>query len=418
MGFRKKVTDKFFCSFNHPTVFEHWLIYKGNKDFLTVGWVYENKFIYAGKVPNTPQADQDFFNVPDDFSDTDKRIAKDENINFRKNKVSNTEKKEADPQAEFHKIEDYGKALVTIFESKMQLKMGGDSLKILFPKIKFNKKSPDFRNEYILSINENGLKEVTFYTTKKDKKPLYEVIFEFENADTVLYLAEMMFPNVQHPILEKHWVLSIDEKMDNGNYDVSTAWVSENRLIIAFNLPGSELEEAESFKFSDDFINGYNKKESTNASTDENSDTDNNVATSLTVNNLIFAAINDFTDQKTDLMPNKKEEYDASNFVTLSQEQAIIRKSAAGNWRLEVRFPSYSTSDDAKETLENTVKYYQNLEGLEYRLVKKSDATTANGRTYIWDIHHLDDAETGVILKWQAYPMSNGQFGLKMELGK
>jgi hypothetical protein len=143
-----------------------------------------------------------------------------------------------------------------------------------------------------------------------------------------------------------------------------------------------------------------------------------NEATSLTVNKLIAAAINDFADNKTDLMPNKKEEYDASAFATLGQEQAVIRKNAAGKWRLELRFPTYESAEAAKEAVDDTVKFYQTLEGLEYRLVKKTDLTTANGRTYIWDIHNLDDAETGVILKWQTYPTSNGQFGVKMELGK
>ena len=102
----------------------------------------------------------------------------------------------------------------------------------------------------------------------------------------------------------------------------------------------------------------------------------------------------------------------------MGQEQAIIRKNAAGNWRLEVRYPSYTTSEDVKTAFENTLTFYQTLEGLEYRLVKKSDLSTANGRTYIWDIQTLDDASTGIILKWQSYPTSNGQFGIKMELGK
>jgi hypothetical protein len=102
----------------------------------------------------------------------------------------------------------------------------------------------------------------------------------------------------------------------------------------------------------------------------------------------------------------------------LGQEQAIVRKNAAGNWRLEVRFAPYATSEEAKQVLENTVTFYQTLEGLEYRLVKKSDLSTANGRTYIWDIQTMDDQSTGIILKWQSYPASNGMFGLKMELGK
>lgn len=425
---QSKVTQHFFGTFNHPVVANHWVIYKGNKDFLTAGWTYENKFIYAGKVPDTRYFDGDFFDIDANFNDLDIRINKKSNAHFIGNKIIKPESEEVKPQKEdvkpnngFYTAEDYGKALETVFEANVKLKMGGDSLKIILPKVKLDKNSPDFRNEYLLQINESGLKEVSFYTTKKGNKPLYQVIFEFENADTVLHLAELMFPNNAHPVLDNHWVLGIGDKMENGNYLVSMARVYENRLIIAVNLPTSELEEEESFKLSDDFIAEYFKKEGiepTPKPANNNDNPSDNEATSLTVNKLIAAAINDFADNKTDLMPNKKEEYDASAFATLGQEQAVIRKNAAGKWRLELRFPTYESADAAKEAVDDTVKFYQTLEGLEYRLVKKTDLTTTNGRTYIWDIHNLDDAETGVILKWQTYPTSNGQFGVKMELGK
>jgi hypothetical protein len=424
---RATVGKKFFGEFNHPKNENHWVIYKGAKDYLTVGWIYESKIIYAGNVPNSGYYDSEMFETVANFKDIDTRISKKGNIQPVENEEVKTD--EAKTEEVVHEsfgintVEAYAQELTTVFESKFKLKMTSDSLKYLLPNIKLDKNSPNFRNEYSLSVNKNGFKQVDFYGLKNGNKSVYEVIFQFENADTVMRLAELMFPNINHPSLENHWILNIEGKSDNGLELVSMAWVYENRLILAVNLPNSELEKEESFQLTDDFIANYLKKDGTEPTPDKpiEENTNNaseNEATSLAVNNLIAAAVKGFEDNKTELMPNKKEEYNAASFVTLGQEQAVIRKNAAGNWRLEVRFPSYSTSDEAKTVFDNTITFYQTLEGLEYRLVKKSDLTTANGRTYIWDVQTLDDQSTGVILKWQSYPTSNGQFGIKMELGK
>jgi hypothetical protein len=423
---RASVGKKLFGEFNHPTNENNWVVYKGDKDYLTVGWIYEAKIIYAGKVPNTGYFEDKMFDIKSSFKNIDTRISKKNNAQPIENeevKPEETTTDEVAPEADLmNTVEGYGKELSAVLESNFKLKTTADSLKYFFPSIKMDKNSPDFRNEYALPINKNGLKQVDFYSVKKGNKGVYEVIFEFENADTVMRLAELMFPNINHPILENHWVLNIEDKSDNGLNLVSMAWVYENRMILAVNLPNSELEKEESFKLSDEYIADFLKKESGEPAPDkpaeETNNSTENEATSLAVNNLIAEAIKGFEDNKTELMPNKKEEYNAASFVTLGQEQAVIRKNAAGNWRLEVRFPSYATSDEAKAVFENTLTFYQTLEGLEYRLVKKSDLNTANGRTYIWDVQTMDDQSTGVILKWQSYPTSNGQFGIKMELGK
>jgi hypothetical protein len=423
---RATVAKKFFGEFNHPKEENHWVIYKGAKDYLTVGWIYESKIIYAGNVPNSGYYDSEMFKSLANFKDIDKRINKNGNVQPVENeevKPEETQTEEAEPEAVLpNTVNGYSKELATIFESNFKLKMTSDSLKHLFPNVNTVKNTPDFRNEFTVPVNKNGVKELTFYGIKNGNKGVYEVIFEFENADTLIRLAEMMFSNVNHPSLENHWILNVAPKMDNGLYLVSMAWVYENRMILAINLPNSEWEKDENFQFTDEFVDAYLKQEGLkpipNKPVEENTDNSENEATSLAVNNLIAAAIKDFEDNKTELMPNKKEEYNAASLVTMGQDQAVIRKNAAGNWRLEVRYPVYESSDAAKAAFENTLTFYQTLEGLEYRLVKKSDLATANGRTYIWDVQTMDDQPTGVILKWQMYPSSNGQFGIKMELGK
>jgi hypothetical protein len=432
---REEVSKKFFGEFNHPTIPQHWVLYKGDKDYLTVAWTYEAKFIYAGMVPKTSYFNDSMFDIADDFPKADKRIIKSKNPHFNPSDEAQPNNKKEEElnrnENDSYTIDDYNQALEIFFASNVRLTMPTEELLPLFPELTLNKKSPAFRNEYTVPVNNKGLKQIQFYTTTKEDNPLYEVIFEFENPDTVLLLAELMFAGLHHPRLENHWVLNIGEKNDNDLHAVSLAWVYDNRLILAGNLPNSELETQESFQFADDYILAYLTSEglinpeegnteypSENSTTYDDEATIENEATSLTINNLIAAATNDFDEYKMELMPNKKDEYNADAFIGLGQDQAVIRKSAAGNWRLELRFPSYSTAEDAKTVLDNTITFYQNLEGLEYRLVKKSDLPTTNGRTYIWDIQTFDDQSTGVILKWQTYPTSNGEFGIKMELGK
>lgn len=313
-----------------------------------------------------------------------------------------------------YRCEDYSQAIADIFDSGIKIGMPADSIPFLLPKAKLQREGFDFKEEYLLPSNENGLEEVTFVCDKDGDKPLYEVIFEFDNADSTRKLTEMMFGAPNHPVLDDYWVIAI-----NGKNAVSLIWTFNNKLVIACNLAGTEMEDSEDFMLSDEFIAAFNGTENTTPANENTSvDTDDNEATSLAVNNLIVAAANDFDAFKTELMPNKAADYNAANYVQMGQEQAIVRKNAAGNWRLEVRFAAYNSSTEALNVLENTINFYQSLEGLEYRLVKKSDLSTSNGRTYIWDIQTMDDESTGIILKWQSYPTSNGMYGLKMELGK
>jgi hypothetical protein len=313
-----------------------------------------------------------------------------------------------------YSCEDYSEAIVEIFNSGIKITMPADSIPLLLPDAVLQSNGLDFREEYLIMGGENGLKDVTFVCDNDGDKPLYEVIFEFENADSTHKLAELMFGPPNHPNLEDYWVLGA-----TGKNAVSLVWTFNNKLVIACNLPGTEMEDSEDFMLSDEFIAKFNGTENTEEVTSStNSETEDNEATSLAINNLIIAAVDDFDAFRTELMPYKTADYNAASYVALGQEQAVVRKNAAGNWRLEVRFTPYSTSEEAKAVLENTITFYQTLEGLEYRLVKKSDLSTANGRTFIWDIQTMDDESTGIILKWQSYPAIHGKFGLKMELGK
>jgi hypothetical protein len=313
-----------------------------------------------------------------------------------------------------YSCEDYSRAIVAFFDSGIKITTPSDSIPLLLPEAEFQGSVFDFKEEYLIQDYRPGLKNVTLVCGNKGDKPLYEVIFEFENEDSTHKLAELMFGTPNHPTLDNYWVISVVAKEM-----VLLAWTFNNKLVLACNLTGTEFEDSEDFMLSDEFIAKFNGTENTEeTSNSSNRETDDNEATSLAINNLITAAVNDFDTFKTELMPYKTADYNAAGYVALGQEQAVVRKNAAGNWRLEVRYAAYATNEEARLVLDNTITFYQTLEGLEYRLVKKSDLITANGRTYIWDIQTMDDESTGIILKWQSYPAIHGKFGLKMELGK
>ena len=417
----EKVSKKLFGEQNHPTDKKYWVVYKGTEGFLTVAWTYNSSLIISGRIPTGEYYNDEMYTLTEGFADVDMRLNKSDifkptNTIVKPKKSEVKPNKTEDKPTESYTCEDYAQELSGVFDSGIKIKTPADSIRFLLADAKKQATSSDIKEEYRLNIGKNGAKNVTFVCDKDGNKPIYEVIFEFENPDSTRQLAELMFGAPSHPVLDDHWVLGA------GNNAVSLAWTFGNKLIIATNLPETEFENDEDFKLSEEFIKKFNGggDDSPVEKPVENTDdkTADNEATSLLVNNLISEAIKDFEDYKTDPVANKKEEFNASKYVTMGQEQAIIRKNAAGNWRLEVRYPSYTTSEDVKTAFENTLTFYQTLEGLEYRLVKKSDLSTANGRTYIWDIQTLDDASTGIILKWQSYPTSNGQFGIKMELGK
>jgi hypothetical protein len=185
-------------------------------------------------------------------------------------------------------------------------------------------------------------------------------------------------------------------------------WLFDNKMVVAVNIPKSEFEGDENFV---EPPGGMVDKD------EDNVHPDNNENATVLMNHFIDDATNDFADLKGEALPNKKDEFNSS-MAYIGAEQTLIRKSTAGKWRLEARFPNYSDMETAKAEFEKQLEAIQNLEGLEYRLVKKSDLETKNGRTYIWDVQTMDDQSLGIILKLQMYPASGQQFGLKLELGK
>lgn len=405
---RDEVAKKLFGKFNHPLKDDHWVINYGNAGYNTVGWTYETRLIYAGQLPHSEWAEDDMFIVSNDFKPCDFRINKED--------VRNTEGGEESDKTGAITCETYAKEIATLFESGLKMKIPADSISAFLPNIEVSNTSLDFRTEHVLKINRNGLKEVTFYTNKKpNNTELYELVFEFENADSTQHLAELMFGEANHPSLDNHWVIGIGPLLEDVR-PVSLAWVYNNKLVFGVNFPNCELADDESFNMPSEFIEKWDNSGMTPVNKGDD-DTNNAETVTTQINTIIASATQDFEDLKGQEVPEKNEEYIAA-IAYSNSEQTIIRKNAAGKWRLEARFTNQSTMDDAALVYENELKTIQNLEGLEYRLVKKSDFSSANGKTYIWDVQTLDDVSTGVVLKLQLFKTSTGEFGIKFEVGK
>jgi hypothetical protein len=414
-GTRDAVADKLYGKFNHPKKEDHWVVYKGNKGFLTVAWTYEARLIYSGYVPKTEYVNDEMYNIPASFADVDMRINKKDD--FKPNqKPTKTEggDKVVKTDDKVYTCDEYANEINNIFESGLRMSMTGDSIQIVLPDAQKLEESVDFRDEYLLKYNKNGLKEVTFICDKDENKPIYESIFEFDNVDSTRQLAEMMFGKPSHPTLDDHWVIGISPKTEGGKHVISLAWVYENKLIVATNFPNTEFEGEPDFELSEDFIEKWMNRGMVPINGDEPNAEE---VYTYELNENIAHALNNFEEAKGDAIPNKKEEYNAAKPLN-GADQTIIRKNAAGNWRLEARFTTQSTMDDANLVYENQLKTYLAIEGLDYRLVKKSNLESANGKSYIWDVQTLDDVSTGVIMKLQLFKTSTGEYSVKLEIGK
>ena len=427
---REKVAADLFGTFNHPSKDKHWVIYNGKNDFLTVGWIYEAKVIFAGNVPGNPFENDDMFKVPSDFKKTDMRLCKnsvsepakedgDDDVKpiVKKEKVKPREaKNEGNGTAT---VEDYSKAIEAFLETRIKLESSADSVLLLYPDAVKKPQTLDYREEYVCTINNNGLKRVSVMTTKGDKGVVYELVFEFDNADSTLVAAENQLTGIpKHPTLDNHWVMFVGDKTSEDYRLVDMAWVYENKLIIGGNLLNSEFEKEEDFKLTDEYVEKWNKEVKGGGKGNEptpNGNSEKEARLLEQINEYLESAANNFENMVgEELGGNKfdsKIKYDGS-------EKTIIRKNSVGTCRLEATFAS-STIEDANFVYDEQFSGIEKLEALAYRLVKKTETgKSETGRTYVWDVQTLDDVSTGMIMKLQTYKTSTGSFAVKLEIGK
>ena len=412
---QKRVTQNLFGTFNHPIKQDHWVIYNGQNDFLTVAWVYETKMIFTGNVAGNPYENDDMFKVSSDFPQIDMRLCK--------NSISDTPKKQGARPDESKQgssgkktILDYNKAMNGYMASRVRLELAADSISIFLPTVIKKPQTVNYRQEYIYKVQENGLKEVSIMTNKGDKKVVYELIFEFEDADTTLLWAEQGlggFP--KHPSLDNHWVMFIDEKTSDNYRFMEMAWVYENKLILAGNVLKSEFENEDDFKLTDEYVEEWKKTMNGERKKGPYNNPERDARLVEQINAYLESAANNFEDMMGENLGTNKFE---SKIKYEDSEKTIIRKNSVGKCRLEATFPS-GDIDNANFVYD--LHYYDiNLEALAYRLVLKTEVGKSSeaGRTQVWDVQTLDDVSTGIIIKLQTYKTGTGSFAVKLEIGK
>lgn len=311
-------------------------------------------------------------------------------------------------------VSDYSKAFEIIGKLGIKVDMPLDTM---LKSIKDMKKSADvmgFRTEYTVKLNEHGLKGLTFYFDKDNHQPLYEIIMDFDNADTLEALCKMDLGPGNHPRLEEHWIMNL-----NRESLAFILWRFENKLIMAANLPDTEFAEDYTFQFDQVFIEAFLKQNAEEGSPPENTVPENEIPAdqvlTQTLNQYLTSAINDFEDLKGDPVEGKKDNY----FALLPfGENTVIRKTAGNAWRLETRLVLNQELDAARSNYQSFIEQIQGLEALEYKLIKKSEYTTNTGNTYLWEVQNMDGDAIGVILKLQLFAAGKGLYSILMEVGK
>ncbi|MCC6411994.1 MAG: hypothetical protein IT270_10065 [Saprospiraceae bacterium] len=321
-------------------------------------------------------------------------------------------------QTRKHTTVDYGNAFGILSSSGGQMDMG---LAAAMENIKGLKKLDpvmDFRTECLYPVNESGLNNITFYFDKDNHEPLYEIIMDFEDADTLAAFIAKDLGVSNHPRLDDHWVMSISPE---GTAYI--LWRFENKLIFAANLPGTELEGDYTFELDQDFITRFNNGTDTNTGSTEPAPAistqelpADHEFTQL-LNQIFGQALVGFEGMKGAPLEGKK---DAYLCIIDGEEQAdvVIRKNANNSWRLDAKIGTYEGLDTARDAYNALKTTIQNLEALEYTLSKKSEYSTNTGNTYIWDVQSLDGEALGMILKLQLYASGQSTYSVRLEIGK
>ena len=321
-------------------------------------------------------------------------------------------------QKPLHTTADYAKAfgILNSLGGKMDMSLS-DALKSM-KGLKKVKGSPDFRTECTYAVNENGLKALTFYFDKDKKEPLYEMIMEFEDADSLAAFCAADLGPSTHPRLEEHWIMSVTEE---GLAFI--VWRFENKLVMASNLPDTELAEDYTFQFDQDFITKFNQPAT--ESDGPPPTLDETPAEGLPADheftvllNLFFGnALSNFESLRGEPVEGKKDVFQVI-IDSQVQDNTLIRKNANNTWRLEAKLFMNENLVDAQNNYNAIVTVIQKMEALEYQLAKKSEYSTNTGSTYIWDVRSLDGDDLGVILKVQLYAAGQDLYSVRMEVGK
>lgn len=311
-------------------------------------------------------------------------------------------------------VANYSKAFEIISSLGLKIDMPQEKTLKSVKGLKKEKSGLDFRTEYVYEVHENGLNALTLYFDKDHHDPLYEIILDFENADTLEALCKKDLGPGNHPRLEEHWILNLTPE---GLAFI--LWRFENKLIMAANLPDTEFADDYTFQLDQAFIDDFLKKsaavDENNTSPEAKMDWSNDQILTQMLNQCIANATNDFEGMKGELVDGKKDLYHS---MVSYGENTFIRKTANNTWRLETRIVQNQELSTAQASYQTSLNSIQSLEALEFRLIKKSEYSTNTGNTYLWEVQSLDGDASGIVLKLQLYAAGQGLYSVLLEVGK
>jgi hypothetical protein len=323
------------------------------------------------------------------------------------------------PKSNLKTMNEYANAFSIINKLGVKLDMSLENSLSIIPDLKKSKANPDFRDEYTYDIHENGLQNLTFYFDKDNHAPMYEVILEFEDADTLAALCTREIGVCNHPSATNHWILNL-----SPDGIAFILWRFENKLIMAANLADTEFSNDAIFKFDGVFVENFlTQKEITPEAESEltenkNTEVPQDQRLTLILNKFIENASTDFEKLKGEPIEGKKDEFYATIIFNKDPKKTIIRKKSTNSWRLEAKTIENSTLEMARQEYINTILQIEALEALNYRLIKKSEYSTNTGKTYLWEVQNLDGITLNTILKLQLYAAGGNQYSVKLEVGK
>ncbi len=234
---KDKAAKALFGKPNHPNgQADYWLLYRGENDYLTVAFAMNEVITFLAATTNALLQD-DLFNA----------LADAENVDLRLNKS-------AKRIPIIYNGNDYVKAMGEIIDTDTKIGSSILQMPTIFPNAEKQEPLFDFRNEYLLKVNRGGLQTVTFTYDTDDEQPLYEIIYEFESADTLLEMSKSFDApdSPRHPTEKNTWLLNVDQ--NNVTY---LLWIYENKVIIAANLPKTEFVDSEMFKLPKVFVEQF-----------------------------------------------------------------------------------------------------------------------------------------------------------------
>jgi hypothetical protein len=317
-------------------------------------------------------------------------------------------------------VKDYNTAFNNAIALGFKMDMPLDTVKTLFKTdFEATPDSSEIRIIYQYDPKQYGLDNITFYFDQDGSQPLYAVFLQFSNPDTLAAFCQKKLGTPDHPGMEEHWIIALDQ------YGTATLfWRDENFLVMATNLPETELFGMENFDLGKVFIaehvaeqnGGWTGNEAEIVIDSVFGPPDKELTT--TINTIIEYALIDFEGMKDDPIPGKMNEYQTLLSLSEDPENTIIRKNVNNTWRLESKIATKVPLEEAQNTYHDMQTQLEKLEALEYRLLKKSEYASNTANTYIWEIESLDGENLGVIMKLQLYYSGEEAFSVRLEVGR